>query len=87
MCGRRPEGCDRWSCTEVHCASCVWLVERIPLAVPGTVRADLDVTRSLAGITWDPGRGSLSTIARFLDSIGYRPHPFRGIKAETIPRA
>ena len=71
----------------VHCASCVWLVERVPLAVPGTVRADLDVTRALAAITWDPGRTALSTIARFLDSIGYRPHPFRGIKAEVLRRA
>jgi Cu2+-exporting ATPase len=71
----------------VHCASCVWLVERVPLAVPGTLRAELDVTRALATITWDPGRTSLSKAARFLDSIGYRPHPFRGIKAEVIRRA
>ncbi|HEX9165877.1 MAG TPA: heavy metal translocating P-type ATPase metal-binding domain-containing protein, partial [Gemmatimonadales bacterium] len=71
----------------VHCASCVWLVERVPLAVPGAVQADLDVTRSLAAITWDPSRASLSSIARFLDSLGYRPHPFRGIKAEAIRRA
>jgi Cu2+-exporting ATPase len=71
----------------VHCASCVWLVERVPLAVPGAVQADLDVTRSLAAITWDPARASLSAIARFLDSLGYHPHPFRGIKAEAIRRA
>ena len=71
----------------VHCASCVWLVERVPLAVPGAVQADLDVTRSLAAVTWDPSRASLSSIARFLDSLGYRPHPFRGIRAEAIRRA
>lgn len=71
----------------VHCASCVWLVERVPLAVPGAVQADLDVTRSLAAITWDPSRTALSSIARFLDSLGYRPHPFRGIRAEAIRRA
>ena len=70
----------------VHCASCVWLVERVPLAVSGTLRAELDVTRALATISWDPGRTSLSRAARFLDSIGYRPHPFRGIKADVIRR-
>src|SRR5512139_829539 len=71
----------------VHCASCVWLVERVPLAVPGAIQADLDVTRSLAVVTWDPSQATLSAIARFLDSLGYRPHPFRGIKAEAIRRA
>ena len=71
----------------VHCASCVWLVERVTLAVPGAVRAELDVTRALASITWDPEQTSLSQVARFLDSIGYRPHPFRGIRAELVRRA
>ncbi len=27
----------------VHCASCVWVVERVPLLIPGVVRAELDV--------------------------------------------
>ena len=35
----------------------------LPLAVPGAVRADLDVTRSRAEITWDPGSTALSSIA------------------------
>ncbi len=71
----------------VHCASCVWLVERVPLAVPGAVGAELDVTRALAHVTWDPARTTLSSIARFLDRIGYRPHPFRGRRADDARRA
>ncbi len=62
----------------VHCASCVWLVEKVPLAVPGAVSAELNVPRSLARLAWDPARTSLSAIARFLDRLGYPPHPFRG---------
>ncbi len=71
----------------VHCASCVWLVERVPLAVPGAASAELNVGRSLARIRWDPARTSLAAIARFLDSIGYRPHPYRGGRADQLRRA
>ncbi len=63
----------------VHCASCVWLVERAPLLVPGVLRAELDVRRSLAVIEWDIATVPLSRIAQSLDTLGYPPHPFRGV--------
>jgi Cu2+-exporting ATPase len=71
----------------VHCASCVWLVERVPLAVPGAIQAELDVGRAVVHLRWDPARATLSAIARFLDRIGYRPHPFRNSEAERLRRA
>jgi len=71
----------------VHCASCVWLVERVPMAVPGVIQAELDVTRALARLTWDPRLASLSTLARTLDRLGYRPHPYRGRTADEARRA
>ncbi len=71
----------------VHCASCVWLVERVPVMVPGAVRAELDVTRALAHLAWDPARTSLSELARTLDRLGYRPHPYRGRRADEARRA
>jgi Cu2+-exporting ATPase len=71
----------------VHCASCVWLVERVPLLLPGMVRAELDVRRALVRVAWDGTRTTLSAIARALDTLGYRPHPFRGVKAEAMRRA
>ncbi len=66
----------------VHCASCVWLVEQVPLVIPGAVRAELNVPRSLARVQWDPAHTSLAAIARFLDQLGYRSHPFRGGRAD-----
>ncbi|HEX6313519.1 MAG TPA: heavy metal translocating P-type ATPase [Gemmatimonadaceae bacterium] len=66
----------------VHCASCVWLVERVPLVIPGVIRAELDVRRSLATVEWDPGTTPLSAIARGLDALGYPAHPFRGMARE-----
>ncbi|MEE4270496.1 MAG: heavy metal translocating P-type ATPase [Thermoanaerobaculales bacterium] len=70
----------------VHCAACVWLVESTPMAIPGVVECRLDVGRSLAVVTWDPDRVALSDIARFLDSIGYPPHPFHGVEARDMER-
>jgi Cu2+-exporting ATPase len=63
----------------VHCASCVWLVERVPLLQSGVARAELDVRRSLAVVEWDASVVPLSAIARTLDALGYPPHPFRGV--------
>jgi len=71
----------------VHCASCVWLVERMPMVVPGAIRAELDVTRALARIVWDPAQVTLSALARGLDQLGYRPHPYRGRHADEARRA
>ncbi len=70
----------------VHCASCVWLVERVPRLVPGLARAELDVERARVVVAWDAARIGLSGIARALDTLGYRPHPFRGVQAEALRR-
>ena len=85
---RQPDGLAR---TELyleglHCPSCVWLVERLPLVVPGVVRAELDVRRSLAVVQWDDAAVPLSHIARGLDQLGYSPHPFRGVAREAMRR-
>lgn len=70
----------------VHCSSCVWLVERVPLLLSGVVRAELDIRRARAHVEWDPAVVPLSAIAQQLDVLGYPPHPFRGIAAETMRR-
>jgi Cu2+-exporting ATPase len=70
----------------VHCASCVWLVERTPLAVPGVASAELNLARGIVHLAWDPTRTTLSCAARFLDTLGYRPHPFRGVRADELRR-
>ncbi len=70
----------------VHCAACVWLVEKTAVVLDGVAEVRLDMGRSLARVTWDPGAIRLSAIARFLDSIGYVPHPYRGVSTEEIAR-
>ncbi len=61
----------------VHCAACVWLVERLPRVREGVIEARLILGASLARITWDPHRTPLSEIALTLDRLGYPPHPAR----------
>ena len=59
----------------VHCAACVWLVERLPQIAKGVVESRLDLGRALVRLTWDPAQIKLSALARAIDSLGYRPHP------------
>ncbi len=70
----------------VHCASCVWLVERVPLLLPGVARAELDVRRSLAVVDWDRAALPLSRVAQLLDQLGYPPHPYRGVTRDAMRR-
>jgi len=70
----------------VHCAACVWLVEKLTVVVDGVAEVRLDFGRSLATVTWNPETTPLSQVARFLDSIGYAPHPFRGVEARDMAR-
>ncbi|HEX7019243.1 MAG TPA: heavy metal translocating P-type ATPase [Gemmatimonadaceae bacterium] len=70
----------------VHCASCVWLVERVPLLAAGVVSAELEIRRSLARVVWEPASVSLSSVARTLDALGYPPHPFRGVRRDLVRR-
>lgn len=83
-----PEGLSRVELflEGVHCASCVWLVERIPLLLPGVARAELNIGRSLAAIEWDPGSVALSQVARSLESLGYPPHPYLGVRRDAVRR-
>ncbi|MFG0284922.1 MAG: heavy metal translocating P-type ATPase metal-binding domain-containing protein, partial [Phycisphaerales bacterium JB039] len=76
----RPDGrCQTELYVEgVHCAACLWVLERIGRVTPGVVESRLDLSRSLLRVIWDPTRTSLSAIARAADSLGYTPHPARG---------
>lgn len=71
----------------VHCAACVWLLERMPSAVPGVLDARLEFTRSRLTLAWDPARVSLAQIAKFIDALGYPCHPPTERAAESARRA
>ncbi len=70
----------------VHCAACVWLVEKLPQVLPGVIESRLDMRRCLVRIRWQDERVKLSRIARMLDSLGYPPHPARDVRAREMRR-
>lgn len=59
----------------VHCAACVWVLEKLPTLVSGVLRAELNYGESLLRVTWDSQEVSLSKVARTLSDLGYPPHP------------
>ena len=61
----------------VHCAACVWLVERLPYEVEGVGAARLDLARARLTLTFDPGRVSLGEVGRWLARFGYAVRPSR----------
>ena len=70
----------------VHCAACVWLVEKLPSALRGVDEVRLNLTSAVAEITWSPGQTRLSTVARALDRLGYTPHLHRAAGAQETRR-
>jgi Cu2+-exporting ATPase len=61
----------------VHCAACVWLVERLPYEVAGVTEARLDLPRARLSLTFDPARVSLGEVGRWLARFGYAVRPSR----------
>jgi Cu2+-exporting ATPase len=62
----------------VHCAACVWLIERLPRVLPGVTESRVQIRTRIARVTFDPASTTLSAVARALDSLGYPVHPARG---------
>lgn len=59
----------------LHCAACVWLVEKLPRLAPGVIDARVDLIRSHVTLVWDNTATPLSEIAAVLIRLGYSPHP------------
>ena len=70
----------------VHCAACVWLVEKLPAVLHGVAEVRLNLTSAVAEITWSPGETRLSTVARALDRLGYTPHLHRAAAVQEARR-
>ena len=61
------------SIPEIHCASCVWLLEQLWRFDPGVVRADVDLLRRTVRIEFQPRVTSLRRVVEQLAALGYEP--------------
>ncbi len=60
----------------IHCAACVWLIERTLEPVPGVVRARVNLSGKRLLLRWDPQQIALSTLIQKLARVGYAAVPF-----------
>ncbi len=59
----------------IHCAACIWLIEKLPQLFPGVVEVRAQLVNRTAAVRWNPQLTSLSQIAKQLDQLGYTAHP------------
>jgi Cu2+-exporting ATPase len=68
----------------VHCAACVWVLEKLPSLLPGVVRAELNYGDRSLRTTWDSSVVPLSKIGATLADLGYPPHPADATREASI---
>lgn len=67
----------------IHCAACVWLIERALSKLNGLVKAEVNLTARRLHIKWDNGQLALSQILQTLANIGYAAVPYETDLAES----
>lgn len=65
----------------MHCAACVWLIERLPRVCPGVLESRANIRTRSAVVRYAPDQVALSRVAQSLDKLGYAAHPARGAGA------
>ncbi len=60
----------------MHCAACVWLLEKYLAEVPGVQRVSVNFSEQKATIQWQPGTVLLSHICQAISRLGYQPEPY-----------
>ena len=58
---------------QIHCASCVWLLESLDRLDAGVVRAEVDFMRRELAVGFAAERTSLRRLVELLASLGYEP--------------
>ncbi len=68
----------------IHCAACVWLIERGMMRIPGVQRANVNLAGKRLHIRWDSQRVKLSTLIEAMAKIGYAGVPYDPEVAEGV---
>lgn len=61
----------------IHCASCVWLNEKILSQTPGIIEAEVQLATNRAHVVWDPSQMNMRRIADIVAGIGYLAIPVK----------
>jgi Cu2+-exporting ATPase len=68
----------------IHCAACVWLIERGLQRTPGVQSANVNLAAKRLHLRWDNSRSKLSDLIRALAKIGYAAVPYDPESAEGV---
>ncbi|PHS25392.1 MAG: copper-translocating P-type ATPase [Methylophaga sp.] len=68
----------------IHCAACVWLIEKVLSTQGGVVTASVNLTSRRLRLSWNNSEATLSSILQALGSIGYAAIPFDAETAEGV---
>ena len=76
----RPDGLHQATVhiTGLHCAACVWILERLPHLDPGVRQAQIWFGDESLRVVFDATRTDLPAIARLTARLGYRLRPQAG---------
>ncbi|HET8808194.1 MAG TPA: heavy metal translocating P-type ATPase [Methylophaga sp.] len=66
----------------IHCAACVWLIEKVLHKQAGVLAADVNLTGKRLRLRWDESQVKLSRLIHLLAEIGYSAVPFDPDTAE-----
>ena len=58
---------------QIHCASCIWLLENLYKLNEGVIRSTVHFPRKEIDLTYTPDKTSLRQVVEILASIGYAP--------------
>ena len=65
----------------IHCAACVWLIERALAQLPGVLSARVNLSGKRLLLRWDNTQLKLSQVLARLGEIGYAAVPYAMIKS------
>ena len=66
----------------IHCAACVWLIEKGLAAMDGIEMAEVNLAHQRLNLRWDSNKVVLSAIMQRLGALGYAAAPFNQETAE-----
>jgi Cu2+-exporting ATPase len=70
----------------IHCAACVWLIERGLKREKGVIAAEVNLSGKRVHLRWDNRKVRLSELIRALSRIGYSATPYDRDSAEGVIR-
>jgi Cu+-exporting ATPase len=59
---------------QIHCSSCLWLLEHLREANPGVLTSRVNFTEKRIYLSYDPKQLTIRSVAELLKSVGYEPH-------------